>query len=81
MTDLRECPNPECGVGVRDTGGVFLTESEADSHYAVCCESCWLQGPEVRDKLEAIRLWNLLPRRGDVYRAYEKGLLAGLRKL
>lgn len=58
MSDLKPCPNPECGhpEPVINGYGQAGWEVECGSR------SCGMAGPVGNTNDEAIRLWNLLPR-------------------
>lgn len=74
MTDLRECPNPECG-------STHIEVIPSSWLAFVQCGECGMEGPRHYEdewcEAEAIRLWNLLPRRSDVQVAYKRGVFDG----
>lgn len=76
--ELKPCPNPECGsadVEVIWTGSYYCPNSGLRFHGMrfVRCE-CGVSGPETENdaeqphlsRIEAARLWNLLPRMAPV---------------
>jgi hypothetical protein len=70
VTELRECPNPECkvpeGPGVTSTHVRLERLQHGDDEWHARCAFCFTRGPRAIGKAEAIRLWNALPRQSDL---------------
>lgn len=58
--DPKPCPNPACSSEQGHTAYV------ADRCFYVACRQCYMTGPNGKSEEEAVKLWNSLPRRGEV---------------
>jgi hypothetical protein len=66
MTELRECPNPECRSAlVLLCLGEHLEVGPAKTERLIECQDCGMWGP-AGTEAEAARLWNALPRQSDL---------------